>query len=838
MNCQRKKKMKIYRIARLSIITTFFITTFLLLAAFSPVRAQSMSQYAFTPSSGVFFGLNGATVQRPLNDDLDVGIYPLAPIGFNFKFNDVVYTTVSASTDGWMSFGRLAGNGNLENSLNSGLSRPFVAPLWDDLAVNRSNGSVSYITLGTAPNRQFRMQWINMQWKHSFTGSTGAISFQVILYETTNVVQFVYRPEIGALYCPNAENCSASIGLAATQSGSGNFLSLSNSGTNPTVSTTTETTTIGTKPAAGQTYTFTPVFAPDVTVTKTHSGNFTQGDTGKTYSITVANSGAAATSGLVSVSDALPNGLGAVDIGGAGWSCNFSNLTCTRTDALGAGNSYPPITLTVNVAANAPGSVTNFASVSGGGETNTGNNQAADPTTIGAAPRYAISGTIRYGTTNVGQPDSFVSGVNLNATGTASASAISDSFGIYQLSNLLGGNYTVTPSKTGEIRGINSLDATRIQQHLVGLTTLTPNQLIAADTDGNGTVNSLDATRIQQRAVGMQTPNIIGQWKFVLASRQYNPLGGNQTGQDYQAILVGEVSGNWATAASLAANFQSEEEKEFLPETDNQNQTAERFSDDLSGQLSKDTKQSINASANESTIELLAPVADIQVPLPTNAMASNGATVTIPITVSQISAASPIESFDFTVFYNAAVLQPALTVGSNAGTLSANCLVLPFSPVAGRVIVSGACAQAMTTGSGVIYNLTFNVIGATNQTSGLSFVNPVNNASAIQFNNGAPTIAATNGLFTVLAPTAASVSVSGRVLTGSGRGLMNATVTMTDTNGNKRTARTGAFGYFRFNEVEAGQTYIFNVSSKRYSLAPQVISVMEDVSELNFTAQN
>ncbi|CAA9379182.1 MAG: T1SS secreted agglutinin RTX [uncultured Pyrinomonadaceae bacterium] len=243
--------MKIYRIAYLSIITTF-----LLLAASLPVRAQSMSQYTFTPSSGFYFLLNDATVQRTINDNLDDGIYPLAPIGFNFKFNDVVYTTVSASTDGWMSFGRLAGDGNLENSLNSGLSRPIAAPLWDDLAVNPSNGSVSYITLGTAPNRQFRMQWKNMQWKASHIGSTGAISFQVILYETTNVVQFVYRPEIGALYCPNGENCSASIGLAATQPGS--FLSLSDSGTNPTVSTTTETTTIGTKPAYGQTYTFTP----------------------------------------------------------------------------------------------------------------------------------------------------------------------------------------------------------------------------------------------------------------------------------------------------------------------------------------------------------------------------------------------------------------------------------------------------------------------------------------------------------------------------------------------------------------------------------------------------
>ena len=575
---------------------------------------------------------------------------------------------------------------------------------------------------------------------------------------------------------------------------------------------------------------------PDLTITKTHTGNFTQGDTGKTYTITVTNSGGTASSGLISVSDSLPNGLAAINIGGAGWNCNFNNLTCTRNDALTAGGSYPAITLTVNVAANAPGSVTNFASVSGGGETNTGNNQAADTTTINAAPRYSISGTVKYGTTNVGQADSFISGVNLNATGTASALATSDGSGNYFLSNLLGGNYTVTPTKTGEVRGINSLDATRIQQHLVGITTLTANQLIAADTDGNGVVNSLDATRIQQSLIGMQTPNIIGQWKFAPASRQYNALGGNATAQDYQAMLVGEVSGNWATAASFARDSEAKEE-DSPSATNSQNDAAERFESEPAEQIAQNTKQSAASQSNESPTELLSPAADIQVSLPANATRSNGMTVTIPISVSQIPAGTSIESFDFSVFYNPAVLQPAATPGSNIGTLSANCSVLPFSPVAVRVIVSGACAQAVTTGSGVIYNLTFNVIGAVNQTSSLSFINPANNVNTFQFNNGTPTVATTNGLFTVLAPTAASVSVSGRVLTNNGRGLMNATVTLTNANGITRTARTSTFGYFRFDDVEAGQTYIFSVSSKRYTFASQVVTVTDDLTELNFTAQ-
>jgi len=61
---------------------------------------------------------------------------------------------------------------------------------------------------------------------------------------------------------------------------------------------------------------------------------------------------------------------------------------------------------------------------------------------------------------------------------------------------------------------------------------------------------------------------------------------------------------------------------------------------------------------------------------------------------------------------------------------------------------------------------------------------------------------------------------------------------LTDAFGNTRTARTSTFGYYRFDEVEAGQTYIFNVRSKRYQFAPQVVTVTEDLTELNFIASS
>ena len=88
-----------------------------------------------------------------------------------------------------------------------------------------------------------------------------------------------------------------------------------------------------------------------------------------------------------------------------------------------------------------------------------------------------------------------------------------------------------------------------------------------------------------------------------------------------------------------------------------------------------------------------------------------------------------------------------------------------------------------------------------------------------------------------LAPTAAAVSISGRVLTPEGRGLMNARVILTDSNGNSRSAATSAFGYFHLADVEAGTTVVLSVSSKRYSFAPQVVSVTEDLTGINFTGQ-
>jgi len=89
---------------------------------------------------------------------------------------------------------------------------------------------------------------------------------------------------------------------------------------------------------------------------------------------------------------------------------------------------------------------------------------------------------------------------------------------------------------------------------------------------------------------------------------------------------------------------------------------------------------------------------------------------------------------------------------------------------------------------------------------------------------------------TPFAPTAAGVSISGRVVTPQTFGLTNGSVTLTDAEGTTRTVRTGKFGAYRFRNVEAGATYILTVTSNRYTFAPQIVTANEDVTYVNFTA--
>jgi uncharacterized repeat protein (TIGR01451 family) len=124
------------------------------------------------------------------------------------------------------------------------------------------------------------------------------------------------------------------------------------------------------------------VTAPDLTIDKSHSGSLV-GGVATTFTLAVSNIGNGATDGSpVTVTDSFPPGaFGAIaNAGGAGWACSIAglSLSCSRSDPLAGGASYPPILVDATVANPTPPTISNTATVAGGGDSDASNNSGSD----------------------------------------------------------------------------------------------------------------------------------------------------------------------------------------------------------------------------------------------------------------------------------------------------------------------------------------------------------------------------------------------------------------------------------------------------------------------------
>jgi uncharacterized repeat protein (TIGR01451 family) len=167
-----------------------------------------------------------------------------------------------------------------------------------------------------------------------------------------------------------------------------------------------------------------PPVLTDLTIAKTHGSVVVVPGATVTYSLTVSNVGNNPSSGTVTVTETPPAGLTVTALAGAGWTCTVSTRTCTRSDPVAPGGSYPSITVTASVATNAtPGTMTNTAAVSGGGDSNPTNNTDSDPTVI-SSPLPGMDLTI----TKTHTPNTVVPGqtfsyfVTVSNMGTAASS--------------------------------------------------------------------------------------------------------------------------------------------------------------------------------------------------------------------------------------------------------------------------------------------------------------------------------------------------------------------------------------------------------------------------------
>ena len=194
-----------------------------------------------------------------------------------------------------------------------------------------------------------------------------------------------------------------------------------------------------------------------------------------------------------------------------------------------------------------------------GTPTNTATNTPTNTPTATPTPTPtmtpSISGHVDYAI--VSHP---VPGASISAAGSPPLNTATNSSGNYSLSGFGPGAYTVTPSKVAQMcdgtpNGIFANDATLIARHIVQLETLTPDQLVAAKVTGNLTteLSALDASYIAQKVVGicLQT-NLSGQWVFSPEGVQHPSGVTGQSVENYRAILMGDVSGDWDPLGALS----------------------------------------------------------------------------------------------------------------------------------------------------------------------------------------------------------------------------------------------------------------------------------------------
>ncbi len=149
---------------------------------------------------------------------------------------------------------------------------------------------------------------------------------------------------------------------------------------------------------------------PDMTLGKSHVGNFTRGMTAS-YTVPVSNlSPYGPTSATVTVNDTLPLGVTPTSASGAGWACSVASQTvsCVNSNVLAANSSYPSITINANVAQTAPSTITNTALVSGGGEVNLANDSATDVASVVSTADLSV--------TNAASPNPVTAGSNITYT--------------------------------------------------------------------------------------------------------------------------------------------------------------------------------------------------------------------------------------------------------------------------------------------------------------------------------------------------------------------------------------------------------------------------------------
>lgn len=166
-------------------------------------------EYVASECTNAFEDISGTGEELFLTDDDGES----ADIGFTFNFYGEDHTDIAVCSNGYLTFGSDWTDYSNDDIPDDYDPNDFIAPLWDDLDPNQG-GTVHYQTLGTAPDRRFIAQWTEVP-QHNLGDAN---TFQAVLYEGTNCVEFrygVFTPEsYSGDYTVGIENQDGSDGVA------------------------------------------------------------------------------------------------------------------------------------------------------------------------------------------------------------------------------------------------------------------------------------------------------------------------------------------------------------------------------------------------------------------------------------------------------------------------------------------------------------------------------------------------------------------------------------------------------------------------------------------------
>ena len=105
----------------------------------------------------------------------------------------------------------------------------------------------------------------------------------------------------------------------------------------------------------------------------------------------------------------------------------------------------------------------------------------------------------------------------------------------------------MTPSKaalTPGSAGINGVDVLAVQRHFLNITLIPVGcRRNAADVNGDTNINGVDVLAIQRFFLGLTSGTAnVGKYQFTPASRTYPAVTSNQTAQNYDTLVFGDVA--------------------------------------------------------------------------------------------------------------------------------------------------------------------------------------------------------------------------------------------------------------------------------------------------------